>query len=156
MDNALGMVNFLSRQVPEGEFMITTHIKANPNVNFQQAAIYIYEDEINYIALNTGYCDICAPGGPGYFMETFIDNNPFENTYTLNRNAGDTDVYLRLVNQGGSVTGYYATTPGDWQRAGAFGNYFEFKYVGLGTTNSTNVEVPDLVSQFDYFEIAEP
>jgi len=136
--------------------MITTHIKANPNVNFQQAAIYIYEDEINYIALNTSYCDICAPGGPGYFMETFIDNNPFENTYTLNRNAGDTDVYLRLVNQGGSVTGYYATTPGDWQRAGAFGNYFEFKYVGLGTTNSTNVEVPDLVSQFDYFEIAEP
>ena len=90
-------------------------------------------------------------------METFIDNNPGENAYQIPRDPAVTDVYLRLVNQGGSLTGYYAIEPGNWQRVGAFGNYFDFKLVGLGTTNSSPGGVEhDIVSQFDYFEIAIP
>jgi regulation of enolase protein 1 (concanavalin A-like superfamily) len=156
MDDNYGMVNFLTREAPEGEFMITAHIRADPTENFQQAAIYIFEDKDNYIALNIGYCGVCTTNGPGFYMETFIDNNPFQDAYALKRDANETNVYLRLVNQSGSVTGYYATTPGEWQRAGAFGNYFDFKYVGLGTTNSTNADIPNLVSTFDFFEIANP
>ena len=30
----------------------------------------------------------------------------------------------------------FATIPGEWQRVSSFGNYFDFKLVGLGTTNS--------------------
>ena len=152
-----GMTNFLTRDVPQGEFMITAHVQSNPNENFQQAAIYIFENQNNYIALNIGYCEPCTTGGPGYYMETFIDNNPFGDAYQIPRSPDDTDVYLRLVNQGGSLTGYYATTLGDWQRVGAFGNYFEFKNVGLGTTNSNLEGVSnDIVSRFDYFEISKP
>ena len=152
-----GMTNFLTRDVPQGEFTITAHLESNPVENFQQAAIYIFENENNYIALNIGYCAPCTTGGPGFYMETFIDNNPFGDAYMIPRSPNDTDVYLRLVNQGGSLTGYFATTPGDWQRAGAFGNYFDFKKVGLGTTNS-NLEgvTKDIVSRFDYFEISRP
>jgi hypothetical protein len=137
--------------------MIEAHIKSNPTENFQQAAIYIFQDPDNYVALNIGFCSPCTTGGPGFFMETFIDNNPFGDAYQINRDPAATDVYLRLVNQGGSITGYYATTPGEWQRAGAFGNYFDFKSVGLGSTNSNPAGVEhDIISQFDYFEIALP
>jgi regulation of enolase protein 1 (concanavalin A-like superfamily) len=154
---AIGISNFLSRDLPEGEFMITAHVKANPDENFQQAAIYIFEDQDNYVALNIGYCLPCSTQGPGFFMETFIDNNPGENAYQIPRDPAVTDVYLRLVNQGGSLTGYYAIEPGNWQRVGAFGNYFDFKLVGLGTTNSSPGGIEhDIVSQFDYFEIAIP
>lgn len=156
-EGGFGLVNFLTRELPEGEFMITAHVKADPIEDFQQATIYIFEDQDNYVALNIGFCQPCAVGGPGFFMETFIDNNPFENAYMIARDPAVTDVYLRLVNQGGSITGYYATEYGDWQRVGAFGNYFDFKLVGLGTTNSNpNGLENDIISQFDYFEIAEP
>jgi beta-xylosidase len=157
MEGDYGMLNFLTRDVPAGEFMISTHIQSNPNENFQQAAIYIFENQDNYIALNIGYCGPCKVGGPGFFMETFIDNNPFQNAYMVKRSPDATDVYLRLVNRGGSVTGYYATEPENWQKIGAFGNYFDFKFVGLGTTNSNGEGVAnDIISRFDYFEISQP
>ena len=134
--NDIGLTNFLTRELPDGEFMITAHIISDPNENFHQATIYIYEDRFNYIALNIGFCDLCPTGGPGFYMETFIDNNPGSDAYHIPRDPDITDVYLRLVNQGGSLTGYYATEEGVWQRAGAFGNFFDFNLVGLGTTNS--------------------
>jgi regulation of enolase protein 1 (concanavalin A-like superfamily) len=150
-----GMPNFLTRDVPDGEFMITAHVQSNPNEDFQQAAIYIYEDQSNYVAINIGYCGPC--GGPGFFMETIIDNNPFKDAYMDKRSPNDTDVYLRLVSQGGSIIGYYATSLDDWQKIGAFGNYYNFKYVGLGTTNLNVKGVEkDIVSRFDYFEISLP
>ena len=153
----IGLINFLTRELPDGEFMITAHIQADPNENFHQATIFIFQDRSNYIALNTGFCDLCPTGGPGFYMETFIDNNPGGNAYYLPRDPGDTDVYLRLVNEGGSITGYYATTPGEWQRAGAFGNFFDFNLVGLSATNSRPGDGgSDIIALFDYFEIALP
>ncbi|GAB4483115.1 MAG: hypothetical protein Kow00124_32380 [Anaerolineae bacterium] len=154
-EGGYGLINFLTRELPEGDFAITTHVIADPNENFHQATIYIFEDASNYIALNTGFCGPCSVGGPGFFMETFIDNNPFGNAFMLPRDAGATDVYLRLVNQGGSVTGYYALEPGNWVEVGSFGNFFDFKLVGLGATNSGN-PADDIVARFDYFEITEP
>lgn len=152
-----GLINFLNRDLPDGQFEIITRIQAEPSENFHQATIYIYEDPANYIALNTGYCDLCPTGGHGFFMETIIDNNPFGDVYALPRAAEDTDVYLRLVNDGESVTGYYATTPGEWQRAGAFGNFFDFNSVGIGVTNSNPAGVSeDIIARFDFFEIRRP
>lgn len=106
----IGMTNFLTRELPDGEFTITAHINANPKENFQQAAIYIYQDQNNYIALNTGFCDLCSTGGPGFFMETFIDNNPGGDAYPFPRDPEATDVYLRLVNQGNCLACLFTTT----------------------------------------------
>ena len=151
--------NTLMRPLPEGDFVITTHVIADPRQNHHQANIFIFQDPQNYIRLNFGYCDHCGlPEGYGYFMETVIENNPFGDVYAVPRSAEDTDVYLRLVNQAGSITGYYTTEYGDWQRIGAFGNYFDFKSVGLGATNSAPADwdVEDIEALFDYFEISLP
>ena len=96
--------------------------------------------------------------GYGYFMETIIENNPFGDFYAVPRGAEDRDLYLRLVNQAGSITGYYARDGENWQKIGAFGNYFDFISVGLGATNSVPEawEVEDIEALFDYFEITLP
>jgi hypothetical protein len=157
MDGDFGMVNFLTRDLPDGEFAITTRVEADPDENFEQATIYIFENPDNYIALNIGYCGICSTNGPGFFMETYIDNNPFGNAYAINRDSELTDVLLKLENTGESLIGYYAIPGQDWQRVGAFGNFFDFNSVGLGATNSNSEGVvEDVVAQFDYFEISEP
>lgn len=153
--------NILMRPLPEGDFVITTHVLADPRTNHHQANIFIYEDTQNFIVMNFGFCDHCglaSESGHGYFMETIIENSPFGDFYAVPRGPEDTDVYLRLVNQGGSITGYYATEFGNWQRIGAFGNYFDFVSVGLGATNSVppEWEVDDIVALFEYFEISVP
>lgn len=157
MEDERGMINFLTRDLPAGEFEIIAHIQAAPDESFEQATIYIFEDEDNYIALNIGFCGICLPGGHGFFMETYIDNNPFSDAYVLPRDESTTEVKLRLVNNGESIIGYYAEPGGEWQRAGAFGHFFEFNSVGLGATNSNTEGVEgDIVARFDYFEIRQP
>jgi hypothetical protein len=150
--------NTLMRPLPDGDFILTAHVLADPRQNHHQANIFIFEDESNFIRLNFGFCDHCGlpEGGHGYFMETVIENNPFGDFYAIPRDPESTDVYLRLINSGGSITGYYATEYGDWQRIGAFGNYFDFVSVGLGATNSVpeNWEVEDIEALFEYFEIS--
>jgi len=152
--------NTLMRPLPEGDFVITAHVVADPRQNFHQANIFIFEDANNYIRMNFGFCQPCEleSGGYGYFMETIIDNNPFGDLYKVSRSSEDRDVYLRLVNQGGQITGYYATEFGNWQKIGLFGNYFDFVSVGLGATNSVlpEMNVEDIVALFDYFEISQP
>jgi hypothetical protein len=157
--NFENQTNTLMRALPEGDFVITAHVIADPRQNHHQANIFIFENPQNYIRMNFGFCDHCGLAeGYGYFMETVIENNPFGDLYAVPRSAEDTDVYLRLVNQGGSITGYYATVYGEWQRIGAFGNYFDFVSVGLGATNSVPAdwEVEDIEAMFDYFEISLP
>ncbi len=145
--------NLLWRDLPGGDFVITVHLKANPSENFHQATIYIYEDPNNYIAFNRGFCDICETGGGGFFMEYKIEEiNVAWGAYQKATEAED--VYLKLESVDKTISGYYATEEGQWERLGRFGNYFEFSRVGLGVTNINAESV--VTGYFDYFEIAQP
>jgi len=142
--------NLLWYSLPAGDFAITVHLKENPFINFQQAAIYIYEDPQNYVAINRGYCDVCATGGGGFYMEYKI--NGVWGAYTAATYAED--VYLKLESADNEISGFYATEPDKWVRIGRFGNYFQFKKVGIGVSNVGSAK--DVVGLFDYFEIAKP
>ena len=146
--------NLLWRPLPGGDFIITIHLKTQPLSNFQQATLYLYEDLENYVALNRGFCDLCVDGGNAYYFEFKIGGA----IGTYNQPTDATDVYIRLTRDGGVISGYYANTPGNWERIGRYGgSYFEFKKVGIGVTNSDPHDIMgDLVAQFDYFEITRP
>lgn len=156
----------LMRELPEGDFMITAHIVAAPATNFQSASIFIFEDPQNFVGTNIGFCDLerCGTGGHGFYMDAVIDNNPFSNNpfggtnFSIPRQPDQTEVYLRIVSQYDTLRGYYATSYGDWQQIGAFGNFFGFSKIGLVASNSAPAEweMEDIVAQFDYFEIALP
>lgn len=143
--------NLLWRELPEGDFAIVVHLQTTPYANFQQAAIFIFEDYENYITINRGYCDLCSTGGQGVYMD-----------YKLAGQTGDysvpftaDDLYLKLESKENVISGYYATSPDDWTRLGRFGNVFQFKKVGLGVSNcgSEGAGNSVITGQYDYFEI---
>lgn len=153
-------INSLVRDIPEGDFAITAHIISQPDENFQQANIYLFEDDANFVLMNFGFCGACFPSlGTGFFMETKVSSNPLGDTYMLPREAKDTDIYLRIVREGGAVTGYYAVEPDEWNRIAQIPDSFDFKVIGLGATNSLSLNLrpsQNLVALFDYFEVTEP
>jgi len=142
--------NLFWHALPEGDFVITTHLKTKPFENFHQSALFIYEDPENYIAINRGFCDVCSTGGGGFYMDYKISG--VTGAYASATDAED--VYLRLESKDGMITGYYATQPDQWQRLGRFGNYFKFTRVGIGVSNVRATD--DLVGLFDSFEISKP
>lgn len=143
--------NILWHDLPDGDFMITVHMIAKPIANFQAAGIYIYEDIDNYVTIKRGYCDLCDTGGGGFYMDYKISGGL--GNYQVKTN--NTDVYLRLVSQNDAIAGFYATEPDQWIRLGRFGNYFQFKRVGIGVSNCHS-HGSDVVGQYDYFEISTP
>jgi len=137
--------------LPEGDFEISAHLQAQPFENFHQAAIFLYEDAQNYVAINRGYCEPC--GGTGIYMDYKIGGT----WGSYKQMLAETDIYLKLLSQDKIISGFYATSPGNWVRLGRFGDYFAFRKAGLGVTNSDSAgENGDLVGLYDYFEIRRP
>lgn len=66
-----GLNNLLLRDVPEDDFDILTRVVGAPSVNFQQAAIFTYEDENNFVSVNRGFCEPCVGGA--VYMASEVD-----------------------------------------------------------------------------------
>lgn len=146
--------NLLWRDLPDGDFTIVVHLKAILTANFQQAAIFLYEDKDNYVSINRGYCDICSTGGQGIYMDYKVAGQI--GTYSTKFTADD--LYLKLESKNNVISGYFATSPDQWTRLGRFGNIFQFKNVGIGVSNCGSESTSNAVitGQYDYFEIMKP
>ncbi len=145
--------NLLCRNAPEGDFQITVHLSADPVANFQQATLYLYRDGENYIAMNRGFCGFCLEGGNGMYMEYKIAGS----MGSYKAKTQDSDVFLRLVSQEQSVTGYYALEPDVWEYFGKVGNYLSDTQICLGVSNVDTEGVnADLLGRFDYIDVSKP
>jgi len=145
--------NLLCRRAPDGDVEITAHVSANPAADFQQAALYLFQDSNNYVAINRGYCGPCESGGAAVFME--YKTGGTLGTYATK--SQDTDLFLRLVTGGQTVTGYYAFEPDAWQSLGSAGNSLAAPSICLGVSNADKAGLSaDLLGRFDYIEVAGP
>lgn len=146
--------NLFWQEIPSGSFEISVHVIADTTSNFQQAAIFIYQDQENYVTINRGFCDLCPTGGDGIYMDYKLAGS----FGGFNVPVSTDDVYLRLVSDGSQIIGYYALQPDVWERLGRVGNYLQAGYVGLGVSNSDGGGQynDDLIAFFDYFEITTP
>ena len=73
--------------------------------------------------------------------------------------ASDVFLHLKnLKNKSNVINGYYAVAPEHLQRLGHLVNFFVFKRVGPGETNTDSRASinANLIALFDYFEIAQP
>jgi len=149
--------NLLFRDLPAGNIAVTVHLIAAPDSNFQQAAIFLYEDIHSYVAINRGYCEPCFPEkGNGIFVDYKVNDNTRWSS-ELNTQIDQTDMYLRLVSKDKIIYAYYALAPDEWQLITRLGEFFEFTKVGLGVSNIDNSGIDsDLVGSYDYFEITRP
>jgi beta-xylosidase len=145
--------NLLCRQPPAGDFQVTIHLSADPTQNYQQATLYLYQDSVNYIAINRGYCAHCVSGGGAVYM----DYNLGGSWGAYNAPTRDTDLWLRLVIQGETVKGDYAFEEGAWQHLGSVGNFFAKTEACIGVSNVDSGGIDaDLIGKFDYFEFTLP
>jgi hypothetical protein len=146
--------NLLWHELPQGDYAVTVHINGLPSANFHQVAIFIYEDANNYITINSGFCDMCQTGGPGVYMDYKVSGQV--GTYMVKYEPDD--LYLQLVSKDKMISGYYGTSLDAMTRIGRFGNYFDFKKVGIGVSNcgSESRGKPALVGKYDFFEITRP
>lgn len=148
--------NLLMRSAPvEGNFKIDTLVNANTSGNFQQASIYIFEDEANYFSINRGYCDLCPPKGDGIYSDYMYKNKW---SFPFNGRSIEIDkVYLRIVvnRDKKELITYYAIEPDEWIQLRKAPLVFTINQVGLGSSNCEQGENSDnLVALFDYFEIS--
>ena len=145
--------NLLCRDAPAGDFQITIHVYADPRADFQQATLYLYQDGDNFVAINRGYCSPCEIGGSGMFMEYKSAGN----WDAYNIKAENLDVFLRLLNQDGIITGYYAFDVDEWKSFGIVENNLENIKICLGVSNVDTAGLnADLVGEFDFIEISQP
>jgi hypothetical protein len=142
--------NLLWYPLPQGSFAVTVHTRARPTQNFQQAALFLYEDSGNYVSIERGYCDLCPTIGSGVYMHSIIGGN--RNNYDVKEAAED--VYLRLESTGSTMTGSYAVEPDKWTVLGRFGYSYPFRRVGIGVSNVHASE--PLTAYFDSFELFVP
>ena len=142
--------NLLWTSLPEGDFVISIHLKSQPLFDFQQAGILLSDDSGQYVSLSRGYCMQCVLGGSGVFLVYNLEGNRVR--YASATDA--TDLYLMLIRVGGVISGFYATEAGQWRQVASLRNGSRFYHVGLSVTNdSTWNEGLDVIGIFDFFEI---
>ena len=145
--------NLLCRDAPDDDFQVTVHLYADPREDFQQATLYLYQDGDNYVAINRGYCSLCETGGGGMFMEYKVAGS----WEAFNVKTQEPDVFLRLVSQGQTVTGYYAFELGEWNLMGEAENSLADTLICVGVSNVDQAGInADLVGEFEYIEILKP
>lgn len=146
--------NLLLRDLPEGDFEVIIHAIADPTEPNQSLNLMLYQDQDNNMEISRAFCGPCEKPGSGFYMDYKISGSwGFYQTLT-----NDTDVYMMIRNQNNVISGYYAVEPENWISLGKLGNYYEFKQVGIGVTNSDgeNLVNSDLVSKIDFIEIRVP
>ncbi len=142
--------NLLWMQLPEGDFVISIHLKSQPLFDFQRAGILLFKNSEQYVSLSRGYCMQCVLGGSGIFLEYISKGG--RTRYAVATDA--TDLYLMLIRGRGVLSGFYATEASQWQNIANLENDIRFERVALSVTNdSTWDEGYDVVGMFDYFEI---
>ena len=145
--------NMLLRDLPPGEVVVTLHLEADPDTNFKQASLMLWQDETTHVVVNRGFCAPC--GGSGFYFDYIVPGLE-PNSYQL-PGFENTDVYLRIEIAAETISMYYALEPDQWERLGQFGNFFEFTQVAIGTSNIDPAGVDDdLTARFDWFEITYP
>jgi virginiamycin B lyase len=145
--------NLLLRDVPASDFEIITKVTINPQNNFQQAAILMYQDEDNFVLLNRGFCNHCLGTGNGIFLDNEINGkagvDPGYRTATSLQTA-----WLKLRKEGTNYIGFYSADGQTWNELGRVENPMRPTKVGI-TANNSNADpsVPQIPADFDFFTV---
>lgn len=148
-----GQSNVLLRDSPFGNFEIVARVSARPIVDFQQAAILIYQDDDNFVAINRGYCSPCV--GDAVYLDNEVDGDP-SSSYGIGFPTDATELYLRLVRENDIFTALFSLDGETWTEVGRIHRMLWPLKVGLSASNADLTEQDDdLIAKFDYFIIRE-
>ena len=145
--------NWLARRAPDADFEIRTHLYFTLTENFQFAGLTVFLDTGNHLSFGGAFCETPAPAcvGNGIYYDHIEDGERIGSNFATTTSVPN-EVYLRIVRQESSYTGYFSTNGTEWIEVGTHGIGFEPAGVGLYASNQEAVsEIP---ADFDYFVLA--
>ena len=145
--------NLLLRDSPVTDFEIETKVTFDPQANFQQAAILIFQDEDNFVLLNRGFCDVGGCPGSAVFLDNMVNGKLDLANHPQTAVASQT-TWLRLRKEGIQYIGFYSVDGQTWEELGRVENLLTPAKVGL-TANNANADpsVSQIPADFDFFTV---
>jgi len=141
--------NLLVRRAPDQDFEIRTHMYFTPTENFQFAGLTVFLDTDNHLSFGRAFCGFSPPCVDNGIYYDHIEGGQAVGSNFATATSVPDEVYLRIVRQGTSYTGYFSTNGTEWIEVGTHGVGFEPDSVGLYARNQGAVsEIP---ADFDYF-----
>jgi hypothetical protein len=135
--------NVLLTSAPNGDYRITTRVQASPTENIHGAAIYVYQDDDNYIELTRIYSN-------GQNVELRIEIGGVIQSFPVS--VTQNDILLRIVNEGDVYYGWFSEDNGTtWNFVEQFGVAFSNPRVGLGA--KMGVTTTPLTADFDWIHL---
>ena len=143
--------NLLLRDVPAGDFEVSTLLHFAPTSNYQIAGLVIFQDNGNALQFGRAFCnapDTCV--GDGVYMDNFENGAMVGGNYkTPFRGEA---IYLRLRRAGNIYSGYFSADGEQWTKIGEHAHDFSQIRVGLISAQAAT-EIPAV---FDYFTTTTP
>ena len=135
--------NILITDAPSGDFQITTKVTFEPSVNFQYAAIQVYQNDDNYIQLNRAYAN-----GDTVNFDKEIGGLP-SNIQTV---EAATTIWLRITRELNTYSAFTSTDGAAWTPVGQYTAALTNAKIGLTAANNLD-SVPEIPADFEYFEL---
>ena len=141
--------NFLVQPMPTGDFVVETHVFAEPLYNFQNAGLILYLADGSHLSLIRAKCSFCGVGdGNGIFFD-HVSGGEFVNPNYGMAFSPDNEAYLRIVKHGNVYTGFVSANGVDWTLVGSHTPAFTPQYMGLRASNNGGGD--PINADFDYF-----
>ncbi|MEK8128132.1 PA14 domain-containing protein [Paenibacillus filicis] len=141
--------NVFLKQAPEGDFVITTKVNAPVRKNFQQAGLYIWQDEDNYVRLGHAWD---TDGSTGKTLETAYEKNAvYKKATGMAAHPGYDTSFLQIRKTGDVYTTYFWNGTA-WQQA-ADPVTVQLKAAKVGFYAFSATDGTSMPAVFDYFSV---
>ena len=139
--------NILLRPAPSGDYTLTTRVTFAPTADFQQAALFVYRNDDNFVLMNRGYCAHCVTGGHGLYFDSEHEGTA---DFLVNTAYSGATVSLRIARSGATYSASYSADGVEWCMLGQVVRPdLAGALVGVSATNA-NTEPSALSTHADY------
>jgi beta-xylosidase len=148
----VGEKNLFEMWAPTGDFEIRTRLLFTPTSDFQVAGLVVSETRRNYLMLGRAHCDVPPPScvGSGIYFERVEADQSLGSNFATST-TGQEEVYLRVVRQSSTYSGYYSEDGVNWTLVGSHTPSLELSMVGITAAQDfADIGIP---ADFDYFEV---
>ena len=143
-------INVLLRDMPAGDWEISTRVTIVPTENFAGAMLCVFQDDRNALTLGRAYCDLDWCSGDAIYFDQIQDAEFVGDNFGM-AVEGRAPVHLRLRRQGLTYTASYSLDGEDWTVVGEHEAALPSARVGLVTQKSETKSFP---ADFDFFEMS--
>jgi basic membrane protein A len=155
-DEGVGQENVLVQDAPTGNFTVTTRVMFTPTNNYQIAGLALFQDSQNYLMLGRAHCAITQPAcvGNGIYFDYVEAGTRVGGNYAMTTTLQG-EAFLRVVQDGGTYTGYYSDNGSTWTLVGSHTPTDTVQLSQLGVTAAQDLASIGIPADFDLFQVQD-